>query len=204
MSTAFVTQSLPPATGNLRTKGGTGTHDKVVMWDQPVSSLADPSPQMYIFLGAQNKRRSSAHIQPWHDVSDFLTALCVRTIYEVSQWIQPASNKESKLRQKLHSYANLEDNWDGEGAAAPIVDCIKNAVSFIRLLPDNIPLPEPMIHASGHTGLFWGDGGIYADIEFLHNGRIAYYIEQNGDKHKGAINFDSEKLPPVFSVLLES
>jgi hypothetical protein len=107
-----------------------------------------------------------------------------------------------QLIGEIRSWALLEVGWDGEGAAVPIAGCIKNAVSFIRLLPDNISLPEPMLHASGNTGLFWGDDGIYADIEFLHNGRIAYYIEQNGDKHKGAINFDSEFLPPVFSVLL--
>lgn len=107
-----------------------------------------------------------------------------------------------QLMGEIRSWALLEVDWDGEGAAAPIAGCIKNAVSFIRLLPDTTSLPEPMLHASGNTGLFWGDGGFYADIEFLHNGRIAYYIEQNGDKHKGAINFDSENLPPVFSVLI--
>ena len=121
----------------------------------------------------------------------------------IAEFTRTTTAREQLLGE-IRSWALWKADWDGEGAAAPIVDCIKNAVSFIRLLPDNIPLPEPMIHASGHTGLFWGDGGIYADIEFLHNGRIAYYIEQNGDKHKGAINFDSEKLPPVFSVLLES
>ena len=106
------------------------------------------------------------------------------------------------LMGEIRSWALLKADWDGEGAIAPIIHCIENAVSFIRLLPDTTSLPEPMLHASGNTGLFWGDGGIYADIEFLHNGRIAYYIEQNGDKHKGAINFDSENLPPVFSVLI--
>ena len=118
-----------------------------------------------------------------------------------TEYTRPTTIRE-QLMGEIRSWALWEADWDGEGAAAPIVRCIKNAVSFIRLLPDNISLPEPMLHASGNTGLFWGDGGIYADIEFLHNGRIAYYIEQNGDKHKGAINFDSESLPPVFSVLL--
>ena len=120
---------------------------------------------------------------------------------EDNEFTRPTTTLE-QLMGEIRSWALLEANWDGEGAVAPIARCIKNAVSFIRLLPDNITLPEPMLHASGNTGLFWGDGGIYADIEFLHNGRIAYYIEQNGDKHKGAINFDSENLPPVFSVLL--
>ncbi len=119
----------------------------------------------------------------------------------VAEFTRSTTTRE-QLMGEIRSWALLKADWDGEGAAAPIAGCIKNVVSFIRLLPDDISLPEPMLHASGNTGLFWGDGGIYADIEFLHNGRIAYYIEQNGDKHKGAINFDSENLPPVFSVLL--
>ena len=120
---------------------------------------------------------------------------------QVAEFTRSTTTREQLLGE-IRSWALLEADWDGEGAAAPIAICIKNAVSFIRLLPDYISLPEPMLHASGNAGLFWGDGGIYADIEFLHSGRIAYYIEQNGDKHKGAINFDSENLPPIFSVLL--
>ncbi|MCY4361826.1 MAG: hypothetical protein OXE42_06550 [Gammaproteobacteria bacterium] len=120
---------------------------------------------------------------------------------QIAEFTRSTTTRE-QLMGEIRSWALLEADWDGEGAAVPIARCIKNAVSFIRLLPDNISLPEPMLHASGNTGLFWGDGGMYADIEFLHNDRIAYYIEQNGDKHKGAINFDSESLPPVFSVLL--
>ena len=114
-----------------------------------------------------------------------------------------STTAREQLIGEIRSWALFDADWDGEGAVAPIARCIKNAVSFIRLLPDNIPLPEPMLHASGNTGLFWGDRGIYADIEFLHNDRIAYYIEQNGDKHKGAIHFDSKNLPLVFSVLLK-
>ena len=122
---------------------------------------------------------------------------------QFTEFTRPTTTRE-QLMGEIRSWALLEADWDGEGAIAPIIRCIENAVSFIRLLPENIALPEPMLHASGNTGLFWGDDGIYADIEFLHNGRIAYYIEQNGDKHKGAINFDSKNLPPVFSVLLGS
>ena len=122
---------------------------------------------------------------------------------QFTEFTRPTTTRE-QLMGEIRSWALLEADWDGEGAIAPIIRCIENAVSFIRLMPENIAPPEPMLHASGNTGLFWGDDGIYADIEFLHNGRIAYYIEQKGDKHKGAINFDSKNLPPVFSVLLGS
>jgi len=113
------------------------------------------------------------------------------------------TTEREQLMGEIRSWSLWEANWDGEGAVAPMISCIESAVSFISLLPGDV-LPEPMLHASGYTGLFWNDDGLYADIEFLENGRVAYYIEQNGDKHKGAVNFDSRNLPPVFSVLLSS
>lgn len=117
------------------------------------------------------------------------------------EFTRPTTPRE-QLIGEIRSWGLLETDWDGEGAAAPILRRIKDAVSFIRLLPESIPLPEPMLHASGNTGLFWEDDRFYADIEFLDDSRIAYYIEQNGDKHKGVINFDSKNLSPVLSVLL--
>lgn len=114
---------------------------------------------------------------------------------------RPTTELEQLMGQ-IRSWSLWGANWDGEGAVAPFISCIKRAASFASLLPGNVVLPEPMLHASGHTGLFWDDDGLYADLEFMESGRVAYYIEQNGDKHKGAINFDTKNLPPVFSVLL--
>ena len=84
----------------------------------------------------------------------------------------------------------------------PMAQSIKEAVSFVRLLDDSILLPEPMLLSSGHAALYWNEGGLYADIEFLGNGRIAYFIKSNGDKHKGVLTFDSQKMPALFPALI--
>ncbi len=52
-----------------------------------------------------------------------------------------------------------------------------------------------MLLSSGHTALFWNEDNLYADIEFLGDGRIAYFIKKNGDKHKGVLEFKSQKMP---------
>lgn len=105
---------------------------------------------------------------------------------------------------ELRRWNLLEANWDGEGAERPVSRSLQEAVSFVRLLSDWNLLPEPMLHADGHAGLFWKNDGLYADVEFLGDGRIAYYIERQGDKHKGVLKFDTEKLPAVFPTLLQS
>jgi len=61
-----------------------------------------------------------------------------------------------------------------------------------------------MLLASGHVALYKNENGLYADIEFLGDGRIAYFIKRNGDKHKGVLTFDSQKMPAVFSALLSA
>ncbi len=108
-----------------------------------------------------------------------------------------------KLIGELRELNFLKADWDGEGAAAPSVLSLKEAVSFARLL-DGIALPEPMLLASGHTSLYWNEGDLYADIEFLGDGRIAYFIKKHGDKHKGVLAFDSQKMPAVFQTLLQA
>ena len=41
-------------------------------------------------------------------------------------------------------------------------------------------------------------------LEFLGDGRIAYFIKNNGDKHKGVVAFDSQKIPVVFPAIIRS
>ena len=104
---------------------------------------------------------------------------------------------------EMRRWAALSDDWDGQGASAPLEQSVKEAVAFIRMLAPGIPLPDPMVHANGRAGLFWQEGQMYADLEFLGDGRMAYYIERTGDKHKGVVHFDLLNLPPVFHPLLQ-
>lgn len=108
-----------------------------------------------------------------------------------------------KLIGEIRGWSLLSADWDGEGAAAPLAQSMKDAVSFVRLL-GNIALPEPMLLGSGHTALYWNEGDLYADIEFLGEGRIAYFIKSHGDKHKGVLTFDSQKMPAVFPAIFRA
>jgi len=112
----------------------------------------------------------------------------------------PQENIIGELRQ----WNLLVANWDGEGATKPKLNSIKEAVSFVRLLDDKGALPEPMLLGSGNAALYWNEPGLYADIEFLGDNRIAYFIKINSDKHKGVLTFDSQKMPAVFQALLKA
>lgn len=116
---------------------------------------------------------------------------------------RPTTQYERAIAE-LRSWHSFSENWDGEGALSPIVDTLKLAEKFTGLLDGPISAPEPMLNASGRAGLFWNLPALYADLEFYPDNRIAYYIEKNGDKHKGVATFQEEQLPTVFTALLES
>ena len=107
-----------------------------------------------------------------------------------------------KLIGEIRRWSLLSANWDGEGAAQPSAEAMHEATAFMRLLPEDQALPEAMLHANGRTGLFWKSEKLYADIEFIGDGRIAYFIERQGDRHKGVLNFDENAMPSVFPILL--
>lgn len=117
--------------------------------------------------------------------------------------LERLTTQHEKLIGEIRSWSLLSADWDGEGALAPSAQSIKDAVAFSRLLSD-VVIPEPMLLASGHVALYKNESGIYADIEFLGDGRIAYFIKRDGDKHKGVLTFDSQKMPAVFSALLSA
>jgi len=115
--------------------------------------------------------------------------------------IRPTTTYENIIGE-IRQWSLLDANWDGEGAALPNARSMKEAVSFVRLFDDRIALPEPMLLASGHVALYWNEADLYADIEFLGDSRIAYFIKKGSDKHKGVLTFDSTKMPAVFSALI--
>lgn len=97
----------------------------------------------------------------------------------------------------------LQDNWDGEGGRAPLPTSVDQAVRFVFLMAGDVPIPEPMLMATGTIGLYWNEPGLYADLELLGDGRITYFIERGpADRHKGVAGFDGKVLPPVLLALL--
>ncbi len=138
---------------------------------------------------------SSSPSQTKFGILDSISSLIPETFH------RPTTQFERTIAE-LREWHDLGDNWDGDGATPPIVSTLKQAEKFTGLLGDNISAPVPMLNATGRAGLFWNIPALYADLEFLPDNKIAYFIEKNGDKHKGTITFQEEKLPTVLASLL--
>jgi hypothetical protein len=130
-----------------------------------------------------------------------LSPLCNQLFSDV---LDRETSAAERVVGELRRWAGLSVDWDGEGAEAPNKESLKAAADFIRLLPTAISDAEPMLHANGRAGLYWNQDDLYADLEFLGDGRIAYFIRHSEDKHKGLLHFDSALVPTVLSALLEA
>lgn len=131
--------------------------------------------------------------------SSVITTVATHETFDVSA---RETTSLEKLIGEIRNWALFEADWDGEGSVQPSAASIKEIVSFARLINTETQYPEPMLLASGHTALFWNGDGLYADLEFLGDNRIAYFIKKNSDQHKGVVKFDSESMPVVFQAIL--
>lgn len=115
--------------------------------------------------------------------------------------VRGTTDREEIIGQ-LRSWRMLDSDWDGEGAAAPDIRALRGAENFVRVIAPAMPVPEPMLFASGHAGLYWKREGLYADLEFVDERHITYYVEKHAEKHKGLVEFQGDRMPPFFAALL--
>lgn len=109
-----------------------------------------------------------------------------------------------EITGEIRNWVLINSNWDGEGATPPSRASIHDSVAFARLLTESQQLPEPMLLPTGNISLFWNVANLYADLEFLGQNRIAYFVKKDGVKHKGVAEFDKETLPNLFADLLRT
>jgi hypothetical protein len=93
----------------------------------------------------------------------------------------------------------LEADWDGNGAAKPNADTLKDARFFVRALSPESVIPRATLHADGHAILFVRDSDLYGEIEFLGSSKIGFYVRRGNDEWSDEILFDGKSLPEGLS-----
>ena len=88
------------------------------------------------------------------------------------------SIEESRLRAKLESYGELEDDWDGEGATAPSKAAVGDVLKFLDARPDGIPLPLPEVASIGDIGIYWDHDSIFAEVQFEGDRKYSFYAQR--------------------------
>lgn len=109
----------------------------------------------------------------WANISTFVKEFRVGADYELLRWAASVSDTELELR----SYAQLGDNWDGEGAVAPSQTAIDDALAFLGQRPPDIPLPYPEEGKEGDVGVYWDNpkAKVFSEVSFEGDGTFSYF-----------------------------
>lgn len=85
------------------------------------------------------------------------------------------------LLDKLRTFTDYEDNWDGYGGKAAASEAVRDASAFIRQLPIDVAQPDPQLSGDGEISLIWDMDAFFIDVGFYGNGRMAYYVDTGGN-----------------------
>ena len=101
----------------------------------------------------------------------------VRADYGTGSSTRFAYDATSKLHQELEAYAQLEDDWDGNGAKAPSQTAVDDALTFLDARPADLPLPYPEEGTERDVGIYWEDihSQVFAEVNFEGDGTYAYF-----------------------------
>ena len=165
--------------------------------------LASPvlSPSVWSDPEAQIVRQTSAS-SPTSLVPIAQAVNGVAAASEVQPHLRRSTTSQEEVAGEIRSWALWPQNWDGEGAAAPLPTSLAAAVSFVRLLDARSPMPEPMLLASGKVAVYWRNDARYAELEFQGDNTLSYFIELVNERHKGLIGFNRDEIPTKLQILL--
>lgn len=107
---------------------------------------------------------------------------------------QPKTQADRTIAQLIR-FQNLDDDWDGSGAARPLSQSIKDARRFIRSLAPESVIPRATLHADGHAVLLLHGANLYAELEFLGQNRISFYARRDGQEWGDEFSFNGGALP---------
>lgn len=115
-------------------------------------------------------------------------------------------NPSEELIGEFRAFARYKVNWDSEGASAPNLPTLTNAISACGIIDDLDPQLlddfQSMLHVTGNAGLFYEEHGQYVDIEFLPTGRVAYFASNGTDQDRGTLP-DPLTLPTLIATWLK-
>ena len=82
---------------------------------------------------------------------------------------------EDKLHAELLAYLDLPEGWNGYEGEPTSFEAVTDAIDFLTMRPDDIPLPYPQIAPDGEVGLYWRVDEVYAEVGFYGDGECSYY-----------------------------
>lgn len=106
-------------------------------------------------------------------------------------------NPKKETIDQIKRFKFLEPGWDGYDGVTPSMNAVEDTITLVKALPDNFPLPKPMVSGDGEVGLYWKQENIFIDLEFSGNSFVTYYARAaNGKEYFGEdVEFSYNEIP---------
>ncbi|HEY3321497.1 MAG TPA: hypothetical protein VGP72_13600 [Planctomycetota bacterium] len=127
--------------------------------------------------------------------------------------IKSAEESQSLFGAKATAISNLrkmanecsEEGWDGDDASPVDPDAVDVAETFIRSLPDWVPLPKCAPEPDGAISLDWIESRLRLfTLSIGSSNLIPYALLDGADKDHGVAQFDGQTIPSRVLFLIES
>lgn len=102
----------------------------------------------------------------------------------------PAPLPFLKAYYEMDSFKALDDGWDGVGSERASEDSVNAALTFLALLPSDVPSPEASAANDGTVDWYWRKGGFAATITFFKNKKVAYFARTDVGSVKDSFKFN--------------
>ncbi len=117
--------------------------------------------------------------------------------FDVNSQTVSVTSQDSRQRDMFSELFDIyheckEDNWDEEGAKAISRAAFIDAIKFIEIYPNYLPLPEVVPTMSGAFDFEWDSEEARCNVELTGDGNIVYagYFSEN-DRDYGTKPFKS-------------
>lgn len=109
--------------------------------------------------------------------------------------VDRAMDSIARIKAELDMYSEVSAGWDGPNSAAPQRSHIEDAKRFVSLLPAGLPLPKPMLSASGEVGLFWRSDEMFADVVMEGEHKVSMFVRggQSGSQEEFLDDIDIDE-----------
>lgn len=105
----------------------------------------------------------------------------------------------AQTEKSLNTYAELEQNWGGDGEEKPIEASLKNAGEFFATIKENrLPAPDATLDHEGVVALLWPDNhdpdDTYVSMAFYADETVGYWKRNAVIEESGSVTIPRDEI----------
>jgi hypothetical protein len=110
--------------------------------------------------------------------------------------VRPSVDSSSVILNRLRTFKDWTNNWDGEGAASPNLDAIETASNFLSLWSPRKTKPEITLTHDGLPMFVIANSRLFGEIIVNDDNTVDYFFEPLNQEHIGqeAVQYNSEAM----------